>query len=164
MRRRRQSSRRGAAAIGLQLGGISIACAALLAGYAPAHAQALDPVPKEKPKAEPEVGPQPDPNARPRTRTRRRPKTRTDRSPARLSEDGLKVLGGFNSRAVGRSTGSKRQRPVNTAFQANPNAKWVCDKQTMVRESIWRGRSTLTYEFFIRNEGTADLRIKASGG
>ena len=163
MRRTGQSSRRGAAAIVLQLGGISLACAALLAGYSPAHAQVLDPVPKEKPKAEPEVGPQPDPNARRRTPTRRRPKTKPVRR-ATASAEERKARGGLQSTTVGRSVGSKRRRPAKTAFKADPNAKWVCDKQTVVHESIWRGRRTLTYEFFIKNEGTADLRIKATGG
>lgn len=158
MRRRRRSSRRGAAAIGLQLGGISIACAALLAGYAPANAQVLDPAPTKKPQAKPEVGPQPDPNAPRKTPARRRTKTKPKLRSTRILTNGLII-----EESVSRK-GLKRKRPARTSFAANPNAKWVCDNQTVVRESIWRGRSTLTYEFFIHNAGTADLKIKATGG
>ena len=52
----------------------------------------------------------------------------------------------------------------NPAFQMDPGAKWACDKQAVTLEPTWRGPQSLTFEFDIRNEGTADLRIKARGG
>jgi hypothetical protein len=43
-------------------------------------------------------------------------------------------------------------------------AKWACDQQTLSVAPVWRGAEDLTFNFDIRNEGTADLRIKARGG
>ncbi len=57
----------------------------------------------------------------------------------------------------------KRPRP-KTKFQMNPNAKWACAQQTATLEPVWRGSKTVTFNFDIRNEGTADLLIKAKGG
>lgn len=56
------------------------------------------------------------------------------------------------------NTGSDNQEP------ATPRPKWACDQQTVTAEPVWRGERSLTFAFNIRNEGTADLNIKASGG
>ena len=46
----------------------------------------------------------------------------------------------------------------------DPNAKWVCEQPLAVAEPVWRGDKAVTFNFNIRNEGTADLKIKARGG
>ncbi len=62
------------------------------------------------------------------------------------------------SRAATKKRNSKRK------FEMNPDAKWACDQRTSTLESVWRGEKTLTFSFMIRNDGTADLRIRARGG
>ena len=57
-----------------------------------------------------------------------------------------------------------KKRKSKRKFQMNPDAKWACDQQTATLEPVWRGETTLTFPFLIRNEGTADLRIRAKGG
>lgn len=52
----------------------------------------------------------------------------------------------------------------NSAPKTDPRPKWVCDQQTATAEPVWRGQSSLTFSFNIRNEGTADLKINARGG
>ncbi|MHC4064297.1 MAG: hypothetical protein ACYSUI_07330 [Planctomycetota bacterium] len=39
-----------------------------------------------------------------------------------------------------------------------PQPRWVCTNQTVTLDPVWRGQP-LDYNFQIRNEGTADLRI-----
>ena len=50
------------------------------------------------------------------------------------------------------------------AFQMDPNAKWACEKTVVTLPPIWRRDEGVTFDFKIRNEGTADLRIRAKGG
>ncbi len=64
--------------------------------------------------------------------------------------------------AAGRAAAKKRRS--KRKFQMNPDAKWACDQQTAALEPVWRGEKTLTFPFLIRNEGTADLQIRAKGG
>lgn len=64
--------------------------------------------------------------------------------------------------AARRAAGKKRKSKAK--FQMNPDAKWACDQQTATLEPVWRGETTLTFPFLIRNDGTADLRIRAKGG
>ncbi len=66
------------------------------------------------------------------------------------------------AQASRRAAAKKRKR--STSFTMNPDAKWACDLQTVKLEPVWRGDQTLTFTFFVRNEGTADLQIKARGG
>lgn len=49
-------------------------------------------------------------------------------------------------------------------FEPDPNAKWVCAENTVTLEPVWRGAKSLTFDFDIKNGGTADLRIRAKGG
>jgi len=57
-----------------------------------------------------------------------------------------------------------KKRKSKPKFQMNPDAKWACDQQTALLEPVWRGQKSLTFPFLIRNDGTADLRIRAKGG
>ena len=52
----------------------------------------------------------------------------------------------------------------HTPFQMDSGAKWSCAQQAMTVEPTWRGAKAVTFSFDIRNEGTADLKIKARGG
>ena len=52
----------------------------------------------------------------------------------------------------------------DAGFVMNPDAKWACDQQTVTLEPTWRANKPLTFPFEIRNEGTANLQIKAKGG
>ena len=61
-----------------------------------------------------------------------------------------------------KKTGSKK-RGGKAKLVPDPNAKWACDRTTVTLESVWRGKP-LVFAFDIRNEGTADLKIKARGG
>lgn len=55
--------------------------------------------------------------------------------------------------------------PPDPATVMNPDAKWACDNAICTLEPIWRAEYTkLTFNFAIRNVGTADLIIKAQGG
>ena len=57
-----------------------------------------------------------------------------------------------------------QRKTKGVKFEMNPDAKWVCDKPTSAVDPIWRGQAKLTFNFDIRNEGTADLRFRAKGG
>jgi len=59
--------------------------------------------------------------------------------------------------------GSSKKRGAKTDLTPNPNAKWACDQKTVVLDPVWQGKK-LNFTFKIRNEGTADLRMKARGG
>ena len=57
-----------------------------------------------------------------------------------------------------------KKRKAKTNFKLNPDAKWNCDQPTAMLDPVWRGEKTLTFPFLIRNNGTADLLIRAKGG
>jgi len=46
----------------------------------------------------------------------------------------------------------------------DPNAKFFCENRVTTLDPIWRNGKDLTFPFKIRNDGTADLQIKAKGG
>lgn len=56
------------------------------------------------------------------------------------------------------------RRAKRSTFEMDPNAKWACDQTKVTLAPVWRGDQKLTFRFDIRNEGTADLKIKAKGG
>jgi hypothetical protein len=58
----------------------------------------------------------------------------------------------------------KKKRGKTPPFKMDPNAKWACGNVTSVHQPVWRGDKKLSFSFEIRNEGTADLKIKAKGG
>jgi hypothetical protein len=65
----------------------------------------------------------------------------------------------FQPRPRGTSRSSKK-----ASFKTDPNAKWVCENTVVSVDPVWRGNKKLTFDFQIRNDGTADLRMKAKGG
>lgn len=64
-------------------------------------------------------------------------------------------------RATPSSRRSKRTAP---ALPMNPDAKWSCENLVVDLPPVWRGKDILTFPFKIKNEGTADLLIRAKGG
>ena len=57
-----------------------------------------------------------------------------------------------------------RRTKGSAQFEMDPNAKWACEKTVVTLPPIWRRVEGVTFDFKIRNEGTADLRIRAKGG
>ena len=50
-------------------------------------------------------------------------------------------------------------QPSDSAAQP----RWVCDQARVEGEPVWQGKPA-SFAFVIRNQGTADLRIRAKGG
>ena len=101
-----------------------------------------DPKTKDKPKTldTSKAGEKLQPTVKPKVKPNRKGKSAADRRPA------------------------TKKRKTKRKFEMNPDAKWACDQQTATVEPVWRGEKTLTFLFLIRNDGTADLRIRARGG
>lgn len=59
---------------------------------------------------------------------------------------------------------ANRNPAARSTLVPDPNAKWVCDKPVVIADPVWRGQKALTFNFDIRNEGTADLKFNARGG
>ena len=76
----------------------------------------------------------------------------------------LKARAKLKARSQASHKAAAKKRKRSTSFTMNPDAKWACDLQTVKLEPVWRGDKALTFTFFVRNEGTADLQIKARGG
>jgi len=74
-----------------------------------------------------------------------------------------KPVGGAASKA---EVGSAQEATGSgdSGSTTNPRPKWACNQQTVTAKPVWRGEKSLTFAFNIRNEGTADLQIKATGG
>ena len=49
------------------------------------------------------------------------------------------------------------------SVEAAQQPSWACEKTTVENLSVWQGQQA-EFTFVIRNEGTADLQIKAKGG
>lgn len=94
------------------------------------------------------------------------PIAETGRKPATASTGGLDAAVAADDTL--HSSPSPAQEIVtgsgNSALPAIPSPRWGCDQQTVTAEPVWRGQTDPTFTFHIRNEGTADLRINATGG
>lgn len=69
-----------------------------------------------------------------------------------------------DAEATGQAVQSGEEPPADPEPAKKPQPKWACDQQTATAEPVWRGAKNLTFAFDIRNQGTADLNIKARGG
>ena len=131
--------------------------------------------PEAEPPAEPEATPPAEPPSTPEAERRRdltrqrdhisnvRPRaTRRPRAEVRGKDTDKTGTSGKVDRQRRRPP-TRKQKP-KPRFEMDPNAKWVCDEPTVSVDSVWRGDKKLTFNFHIRNEGTADLRMKARGG
>lgn len=63
-----------------------------------------------------------------------------------------------------KGTAHPSKRRSAQTLKPDPNAKWACEAPAQTQKPVWRGDKKLTFTFHIRNEGTADLQIKAKGG
>ena len=141
--------------------GVSFLCIGILAGNAIAQRPAAAPEPKpalkEKPKAVSQTGPAAD--AKPSVESGGDAKT----GPGGAARSKLRPTPRRPERKTPVVLQGKKGRGKNS-FTMNPDAKWACDKDTVLLDPVWRGNHQLTFGFDIRNEGTADLKIKARGG
>ena len=136
--------------------GVIFLCMGMFAGYTFGQSSPPDPKPKAELKEKPVVasGVQLASSVRAKAKTtpitKNRPKLVASPKP---QPDSAK-----------KPTHGVRKRGGAAQFEPNPDAKWACDKQTVTQEPTWRGSQQVTFGFDIRNEGTADLKIKARGG
>ncbi len=142
--------------------GVSFLCMGVLVGSTYAQSAPSKPEPKsileDKAKAASKAEPatsaksKPAPEAKVRSKPKDTANTKTRATPERKPQ--LKTRGPTKA--------GKRRR--QESFTMNPDAKWACDQQTVALPPAWRGNHQLTFGFDIRNEGTADLKIRARGG
>ena len=127
---------------------------ALSGGQAWGRWQPAPPVPKSSAKPDAAVKPETDP---PTTK-----KIDAKAKPRRLVNP--KATANLKAKAQAKRLAAAKKAKKRISFTMNPDAKWACDLQTVKLEPVWRGDKTLTFTFFVRNEGTAALQIKARGG
>ncbi len=146
--------------------GVFLLVVAISSSRASAWRPSPQPAPDTPPKTEPAnkpksiAPPKQDPNAEDKSKTldtskageKLRPTVKPKVKPDRKGKSGT------DRRAPAKKRKTKRK------FEMNPDAKWACDQQTATLEPVWRGQRTLAFPFLIRNDGTADLRIRAKGG
>lgn len=128
---------------------------ALSGGQALGWWEPAPPAPKSPAKPDAAVKPETDPPTTQKIKAEVKPK-----APANL-----KARAKLKAKLqASRQAAVKKNRKRSTGFTMNPDAKWACDLQTVKLEPVWRGDKAITFTFFVRNEGTADLQIKARGG
>ncbi len=116
------------------------------------------PVPKSPSKPDAAVKPETDPPTTKKINDKVKPKVLVN------PKANLKARAKLKAKTQASRKAAAKKRKRSTSFTMNPDAKWACDLQTVKLEPVWRGDKALTFTFFIRNEGTADLQIKARGG
>lgn len=124
----------------------AVLCVAFVTSYALAQTQP----PTTKPAVESKTEPKAEPKAKPKTKPKLKPKT------AGNAKDALK-------KRDKSGCGTSKKKRGKTGLGKDPNANWACDETTVTIPKIWQGKP-LTCSFKIRNEGTADLKIRAKGG
>ncbi len=150
---------------GIFLLGLAIASGSA-SGWWPSPQTAADTTPQTEPadKQETTAPPKQDP------KTADKPKTLDKSKPGEKLRPEVKpkVKPDPKARAKAKANAARKaaakKRKAKSRFKLNPDAKWFCEQQTATLEPVWRGESTLTFPFLIRNDGTADLRIRAKGG
>jgi len=63
----------------------------------------------------------------------------------------------------GSEAGTQNPVPTSESTKGGPAPRWVCDEPDLTTDPVWNGQQ-IECAFMIRNEGTADLKIKARGG
>ena len=155
--------------------GVSLLCLAVFTGYALAQAEPPDPQPKAEPKGLTQTEPKGLTQAEPKSKAEPAPKgkTKAEGKPNRESKPNFEAKPAAKQLRPGqakqkplavskKARSGKARRPVK--FEMDPNAKWASDQQTVTLPPVWQGNKKLTFTFHIRNEGTADLKIRAKGG
>ncbi len=127
--------------------GVAVLCALVAVGQA--QGQEQSPAAKSKPgvKAKPTVSTKATPTAKGESPLN--PKA------SRVAKPGVKGP---------RAAAKKPKRKGGVKFDMNPDAKWACDVLSVTRDPVWKKSKSLTFDFKIRNEGTADLKIAGKGG
>jgi hypothetical protein len=138
---------------------MSLLCLGFLTGYALAKPTPLSSERKPEPKSTPEASPK----AEPAPKTSPTPDTRPAPKAESKARGKTKAVAKPRKGATGKGRTTKGRKGAFT-YEMDPNAKWACKQQTVKLEPVWRGAAGLTFAFDIRNEGTADLKIRAKGG
>ena len=87
-------------------------------------------------------------------------------APAQRPQRQKVIAGVDNARTFDDKTavGRRRATPVQASSkQTGGSPRWVCPEPDVKIDPVWYG-DRIECAFMIRNEGDADLRIKASGG
>lgn len=128
--------------------GVAALCVFVVVG----QANGQEPTPASKSKPKPKASAVLKPNVTPTVKGERRLAPMAGRTALRAPK--------------GKPAAGKTKPRLNrkVKFKMNPDAKWACDILTVTREPVWKKSRNLTFEFSIRNEGTADLKIKGKGG
>jgi len=63
----------------------------------------------------------------------------------------------------GSDTGTPDPTPSTKSTKGGASPRWVCLEPNLTTDPVWRGQQ-IECAFMIRNEGTANLKIKARGG
>lgn len=63
----------------------------------------------------------------------------------------------------GSDTGTPDPTPSAKSTKGGASPRWVCAESNLTTDPVWSGQQ-IECAFMIRNEGTADLKIKARGG
>lgn len=63
----------------------------------------------------------------------------------------------------GSAAGTQDPSPTARSTKGGLSPIWVCPEPKLTTDPVWRGQQ-IECAFMIRNEGTADLKIKAKGG
>ena len=63
----------------------------------------------------------------------------------------------------GSDSGTPDPAPSAKTTKGGPSPRWVCLEPNLVTDPVWSGQQ-IECAFMIRNDGTADLKIKARGG
>lgn len=112
----------------------------------------------QAPTTPPTSPPQTEPAAKPKTTAATIDKSKAaDDSQAKAKADRA-------AKAKAKRAAAAKKRKGKPKLEMNPDAKWACDQQAAMLEPVWRSDETLVFPFLIRNEGTADLLIRAKGG
>ncbi len=171
--------------------GVSLLCLSVFAGYAAAQAEPPEKKADGGAEATPPAGTEEKPEATPAAEATQSSDAPPSVEPPPSSKGQLKV-GAGRRRGVGpgvgpsatrsksanaeerkkpgksrKFDGSKRKptsRKRKPTFEMDENAKWACAETVSSLPSVWRGDKKLTFDFYIRSEGAAALKIKGKGG
>ena len=128
--------------------------------------ESSEPTPQAEAPEAAEVGPYTGATQRPMSRGRLPEAVRKRTSPAQKKEiaEGKDQAKDTGKTKFKKSRKQSPRRARGSTFEMDDNAKWACDKTIVTLPPVWRADKKLTFRFDIRNDGTADLKIKAKGG
>ena len=136
---------------------------ALLAGCALAEPATPGPKPKAESQAQSQAQPEPQSEAKPTVKPKPKPKPKPKGKTITQDKPKPKPKAKAKDDSKAKPKSGCGSGDGKSAMAENPEARWVCEQTTVTKDPIWQGKP-LTFAFEIRNEGTADLKIKARGG